>query len=226
MPTVQIPASQVNSITYQDGSWTGTRNNPSGTIQSTGVRDAWIKQVAGRGGTIYDIARIFTIFDTSAYAGSITAVNLAFSSQGSPNTSMDVIAVESVAYGGSPGGFLTINDYSALNQAQTYTSQTSIPTVGTSIVMSGNVNFVTLANTGTANIAIINGSYDQQDIDPGGSSWTEIYLDINSSLLSSTFLEITYTAAGYGYNVNGVAPADISRIYGVATADIAEVNGV
>tara|TARA_R110000782_G_scaffold162141_1_gene254033 strand:+ start:547 stop:1230 length:684 start_codon:yes stop_codon:yes gene_type:complete len=227
MPVSQVQANQVNSITYQDNSWSGCRTNPAGTIQpQPSTRDAWIKKQAGRGGTIYDIARIFTIFDTSAFAGTITAVDLVFNSLGSPNTLMNVIAVESTAYGGSPTGPINISDYGAINWAQTYTSQTSIPTAGVGMILAGNANFVSLANTGTANIAIINGTYDQQDVDPAGQIWTEIYLDIDEQNLGSTYLSITHTAAGYGNDVNGVASADISSINAVATADIFEVNGI
>tara|TARA_B110000902_G_scaffold249470_1_gene307694 strand:- start:2135 stop:2818 length:684 start_codon:yes stop_codon:yes gene_type:complete len=227
MPVSQVLASQVNSLTYQDNSWSGCRTNPNGSIQPPpSTRDAWVKKQAGRGGTIYDIARIFTIFDTSAFAGTITAVDLLFSSLGSPNTLMNVIAVESTAYGGSPTGPINISDYGALNWAQTYTAANSIPTAGTGITLTGNANFVSLANTGTANIAIINGAYDQQDVDPAGQIWTEIYLDIDEQNLGSTYLSITHTAAGYGNDVNGVASADISSINAVATADIFEVNGV
>ena len=69
-------------------------------------------------------------------------------------------------------------------------------------------------------------SYDQQNIDPGGSPWTEIYLDIDEQNLPTTFLEVTYTPSGYGNGVNGVASADIGGINDVATADIYQVNGV
>jgi hypothetical protein len=227
MAVVQIPANQVNSIYYNDQGWTTTRTAPAGTIQPPpSTKDAWIYQASGRSGIIYNIARIFAIFDTSAYAGTITAVDLYFYSLGSPNIFMDVIAVESGAYGGSPTGPITIGDYSFINWAQTYTAQTPIPTAGTGMVLAGNANLVALANSGVANIAIINGSYDQQDIDPGGSPWTEIYLDIDEQNLPTTFLEVTYTPSGYGNDVNGVASADISSINGVATADIFEVNGV
>ena len=227
MPVSQVPASNLKSLTYQDNSWSGCRTSIAGTVQLPGAtRDVWIKKQAGRGGTIYDIARSFAIFDTSAFAGTITAVDLVFDSLGSPNTLMNVIAVESTAYGGSPTGPISSTDYSALNWAQTYTAQTSIP-FGPSpgLTFAGNASFISLANTGTANIAIINGQYDQQDIDPAGQIWTEIYVNIDDLNPALTYLNITHTAAGYGNDVNGVASADISSINAVATADIFEVNG-
>lgn len=227
MAVAQIPANQVNSIAANaQTSWPGVWGAASGNIQPPpSTQDAWVSQQPGRSGIIYNLARIFAIFDTSAYAGTITAVDLVFYSLGSPNTSMDVIAVESVAYGNTPTGPLTPTDYSAINWAQTYTAQTAIPTAGT-YVLTGNANLVALANTGTANIAIINGSYDQQNIDPAGQPWTEIYLDIDEQNLATTFLDVTYTPAGYGNDVNGVASANISSINAVATANISQVNGI
>ena len=228
MAVVQIPANQVNSIAANaNTTWPAVWGAFSGNIQPPpSTQDAWVAQQAGRSGIIYNLARIFAIFDTSAYAGTITAVDLYFYSLGSPNLFMDVIAVESVAYGGSPTGPLTPTDYSAMNPAQTYTAQTSIPTAGTGMVLAGNANLVALANTGTANIAIINGSYDQQNIDPGGSPWTEIYLDIDEQNLATTYLDVTYTPSGYGNDVNGVASANIASVNGVATANIASINSV
>ena len=75
----------------------------------------------------------------------------------------------------------------------------------------------------------------------GSSAWTDSDLDglrlsINTApedppassqaTVVKAWVEVTYTAAGYGHAVSGVAAANISKVNGVATASISKVNGI
>ena len=53
--------------------------------------------------------------------------------------------------------------------------------------------------------------------DPPGFSFANVV---------KAYIEVTYTPAGYGNSVMGVASGNISKINGVATANISKVNGV
>lgn len=75
----------------------------------------------------------------------------------------------------------------------------------------------------------------------GSSAWTDSDLDglrlavdttpedppaVSQATVVKAWVEVTYTAAGYGNNVNGVAAANIGKVNGVATASIGKVNGI
>ena len=75
----------------------------------------------------------------------------------------------------------------------------------------------------------------------GSSAWTDSDLDglrlavdttpedppaVSQATVVKAWVEVTYTAAGYGNNVNGVAAANISKVNGIATASISKVIGV
>ena len=75
----------------------------------------------------------------------------------------------------------------------------------------------------------------------GSTAWNDSDLDglrlnINTSpedppspsyaTVIKAWVEVTYTAAGYGNKVNGVAAASIGKVDGVATANISKVIGV
>ena len=76
---------------------------------------------------------------------------------------------------------------------------------------------------------------------PAASTWSTVALNglrlnINTSPedppgfsfanVVKAYIEVTYTPAGYGNSVMGVASGNISKINGVATANISKVNGV
>tara|TARA_R100000008_G_scaffold82720_1_gene67281 strand:+ start:1691 stop:2272 length:582 start_codon:yes stop_codon:yes gene_type:complete len=75
----------------------------------------------------------------------------------------------------------------------------------------------------------------------GSSAWTDSDLDglrlsINTipedppsssyANVVKAWVEVTYTPAGYGHAVNGIAAASISRVNGITTTSISKVNGV
>tara|TARA_Y100001963_G_scaffold28890_1_gene39254 strand:- start:1 stop:588 length:588 start_codon:yes stop_codon:yes gene_type:complete len=91
-------------------------------------------------------------------------------------------------------------------------------------------------------------SYNPQDhygtartTSDGSSAWTDSDLDglrlsINTSPADppsvsyanvvKAWVEVTYTPAGYGHAVNGIAATSISKVNGIATASISKVNGI
>ena len=75
----------------------------------------------------------------------------------------------------------------------------------------------------------------------GSSAWDDSKLDdlrlevntipedppgVSQATVVKAWVEVTYTAAGYGNNVNGVSAANISKVNGIATASISKVNGI
>ena len=75
----------------------------------------------------------------------------------------------------------------------------------------------------------------------GSSAWDDTKLDdlrievntlpedppgVSQATVVKVWVEVTYTPAGYGNNVKGVAAANISKVNGIATASISKVNGI
>ena len=71
----------------------------------------------------------------------------------------------------------------------------------------------------------------------GSNVWTDARLDglnlfitctsgAHMHILQQVYIKVTYVLSGYGFDVAGVASANISQIKGVATANISQVIGV
>ena len=94
----------------------------------------------------------------------------------------------------------------------------------------------THANTAGAGFQTFTGT--ARTTSDGSSAWTDsdldglgIFLTCNavpgSHFVQQMYIEVTYVeVSGYGFDVSGVASANISQIKGVATANISQVIGV
>ena len=82
-------------------------------------------------------------------------------------------------------------------------------------------------------------NYTSRTTSDGSSAWTDSDLDGlylhwvfepptagSVILLQQAYLTVTYSTAGYGHTVSGVAAANIGAVDGVATANIEKVIGV
>jgi len=225
MATATIGVSQIESIRSGFFStWLGARNAASGTINTQPYsEDVQIYYVSGARGVNYQVSRIFAIWDTSAYAGSITACDIELDSLGQGGNVLDVIPIESGAYGGLPAGPLSPSDFSFINYAQTYSTATSWAGIGP-ISFTGNVNLTALANSGIVNICFVDQTYDLNNVDPFGGFSSDDWSDVSNSLVRN-ILRITYTS-GYTHTINGVPGADIGSMNGVSSGDLGTVNGV
>jgi len=225
MPTATISTSQIESIrSNYFSTWLGARNAASGIINTQPYsEDVQIYYVAAGRGVTYQVSRIFAIWDTSAYAGSITACDIELDSLGQGGNVLEVIPIESGAYGNSPSGPLSPSDFSFINYAQTYSGAVSWPGPGI-IPFTGNANLIALANTGTVNICFVDANYDLNNIDPYTGFSSDDWGDVSSNL-ARNILRITYTA-GYSHTINGVPGANIGSMNGVPSGNLGTVNGV
>ena len=94
----------------------------------------------------------------------------------------------------------------------------------------------THANTAGAGFQTFTGT--TRTTSDGSSAWTDSNLDDLGlfltagagpfvQILQQLYIEVTYVeVSGYGFDVSGVASANISQIKGVATANISQVIGV
>lgn len=225
MPTTTVPVSQIESIKSNFyNTWLGARNAASGTINTQPYsEDVQIYYIAGARGVNYQVSRIFAIWDTSAYAGSITACDIELDSLGQAGNVLDVIPIESGAYGGTPTGPLSPSDFSFINYAQTYSTATPWGGAGP-ISWTGNANLVALANSGIVNICFVDQTYDLNNVDPYVGFSSDDWGDVSGST-ARNILRITYTA-GYSHTINGVPGANIGSMNGVPSGNLGTVNGV
>ena len=225
MATAIIPASDWGSITSNNQpTWAGARGASTGTIQSPNVlEDVEIYAIAGSRSNTYRVSRFFMWFDTSPYAGNITALDYYFPSGGQQGNA-EYIIDESTAFGGSGGSPLVGNDFNnaAFQTQLTGPFQWSFAPI---VTVSGLSNAVLLANTGVLNSAILDYNYDDSNVSPNLPTTTSV--DIVQGEPIDIYIEITYsTGWAGGSSINGVALADLGSMNGVPFSDIASINGI
>jgi len=188
--------------------WKDCVDAPNGLVQTSNVSNQqdigpWV--IVGRSSTTYRLGRTFCYFDTSAYAGSITALDLEFgvSSVGGMN---DYIVCESYAYSGGTTNTLSPTDFDRGNSWDPSTALSNSQTfVGGLNTVSLNASAVSLANGGTLNLIIIDYDYDYPDTAPGSGNY---YGTINVG--TSFDLEVTYTT-GFD-SINGITYTGLSQV--------------
>jgi hypothetical protein len=222
MPQVGIAYSNWGVIgSGNHSSFSNARNATNGGILNKSLTPLHIlvSAFAGRGGGVYNINRTFVWWDTSQYAGSITAVDFTFLAAQEQGGAYYIIQ-ESTAFGGNGSSSLVGSDYSSLT-ATSYANRGPW-NPGAMTPFSGNAASVSAANTGIVIIAIINWDYDYNNINPmlPTDEWAEV--DANANQLE---LLVTYTS-GYGNEVSGVTSTNIGEVEGVTTANIGEISGI
>ena len=208
-----------------------TRDDPTGTYADTrttalitaGTRSAYL---LNRGTYIGFNSRSFFFFDLSSIVGTITAATLKVYA-GTTGNSVDTVIVEGTAWN-FDGSVTTLDlpDYSALAFTTPYSSPKLSWTASAYNSYALNATAISAMNTnGYLNAALITDDYDYKPQAPTlGDDWGVLISYANGSFPQQ--LDITYTPAGYGNDVNGVASDSIVSINGVATADIVTVNGI
>ena len=181
---------------------------------------------SGKGGQVGTNTRFFVFFDTSGVGGTITAATLNI--RGSTiGTSVDTQPVEATAWGGGGGtSTLGTGDYDAVDFSTTYATALTTWAQNTYNTYTLNATAISDMNTnGYLNVALLTEDYDLKGISPAlGGDW---FVHIHHRDASNPhYLDITYTPAGYGNDINGVASANIDSVIGVASANISTVIGV
>ena len=184
--------------------------------------------ISSRGSFSGFCGRIFLFFDdldTATGGGTITAATLKVYNPSSSNA-IDTVPVESTAWNAGTDTTLDAADYSNLDQSVTY-SNTKLTWGGGYNDYTLNATAISAMNTdGYLNTAVIEGEHDQGNTNPttGATSETATVRFLDSS--NPIKLELTYTPAGYGHDINGVSSGNIVSVNGVATADIVSFIGV
>jgi len=198
-----------------------TTFNSVGEDKSGGLPS--INYSSGKTGQIGDCTRGYFFFDVSGVGGTITAATLKIYGALYTN-SVDTIAVESTAWGGS-GGTSTVatGDYDAIDFNTNYSNALTSWTNNTYNNFTLNATSISDMNTnGYLNVALLNYDYDYSGVGPSLGFSQEVGIRFYST--NRNKLEITYTPAGGVGEVAGVALASIAEISGATS--IGKVNGV
>lgn len=236
MATTTINATYQGEVGYSTIAalnWSAVRNASTGnssqtfttnTTRASAIRASRIS--SGRTQT-RQIIRTYLFFDLSSVSGTITGLTLRVLGGGG-SSSTGVTVIKSTAWGGS-GGTTTLatGDFGNVDFATSYLSGPNPTTWSTAAYNVYNIgNAVSDANTnGYINCALVESTYDYGNTDPFLGTTVDAgveFIDPSNPIK----VEVTYTPAGYGNDVIGVASANIDSVIGVASADIGTVIGV
>jgi len=218
------------AMRYVTESWSTQRNHASATTVSDSIAsyNSAIRafHTAGRGADTYNIVRSYFYFDTSGITGTVSSATLKiYGCCG--NSTADVIAIKSTAFGGDGSASLAASDYGAIDFSTAYSAE--LATWSTS-----GYNNITLNATATADIknnnafivCLVEHDHDYADSAPSSAGFTSgAYYDHNTGTSKDPYIDYTL-ATGYGNDVNGVASANIAKVDGVATANIEKIIGI
>ena len=240
MAVSSIDATYQGRIECTDGpeakpiNWNSSvRTQATGTAVTTYSSNSLVSNAIGvynlltKGAYYVGCYRTFLFFDVSSITSLYTITAATLRVLGYANNTGGVIPVAATAWGGNgSSSTLSTSDYSNLTFATTYA--TAITSWNTSAYNDFTLNATAISamnSNGYLNCALINDTYDQADGSLVASN--EFYngvefLDGTNDILVS----LTYSSAGYGNDVNGVAAASIASVNGVATANISTVIGV
>lgn len=233
MPSATINSSAQGSILTGTAStgihfvWKDCVLAPNGIVQTSSVANQqdigpWV--VAARSGNNFRLGRTFCYFDTSAYAGTITALSLDFGSSGTSGIN-DYIVCESYAFNNGNSGTLSPGEFdrnsgwdvnTALSGQQSFVGGLNTVTL--------NGSAVALANGGLLNLVLIDYTYDYPDSAPGVGTH---YGTINVG--TSFQLDITYTTASGFDSINGTTYTGLSQVNSVNRTGfgiIDEINSI
>ena len=236
MATTTINATYQGEVGYSltaAPNWSTVRNASTGTFATTHTtnttRPGAIRssRVSFGRTQVRQIIRTYLFFDLSSVSGTITGLTLSvLGGGGDSSTSVNVI--ESTAWGGS-GGTTTLaaGDFGNVDFATSYLSGINPTTWSTAAYNVYNIgNAVSDANTnGYINCALVENTYDYGNTEPTLGTTVDAgveFIDPSNPIK----VEVTYTPAGYGNDVIGVASANIDNVIGVASADIDNIIGV
>tara|TARA_R100001510_G_C7642812_1_gene200371 strand:- start:801 stop:1556 length:756 start_codon:yes stop_codon:yes gene_type:complete len=250
MPVIYSSSSGTSNdgqlINIGHSSWANARDATSSShISTTSQSSSAFTQVhrfAGRGGTAYGVYRSFVVFDTSGITGTVASATLSI--YGVSQNDGSIIAVKSTAFGGDGGTALAKADFDAIVGWSAGSSLAgSATTYGSNIFKPPSDTWSTSGyNDFTATSDLLADMQNNDVVIICFMNYINDYL--NSALTVNAFLDtggyyanytgtsrdpkIDYTlaATGYGDTVNGVAPANISKVNDVATANIDKVIGV
>lgn len=189
---------------------------------------------SGKGGTNYQISRLFCAFDTSSYSSGFTITNLTFNWRNTTSTTCSpticfpqFIVVKSTAQGDADTDLAVSDFYSSVDFSTSYSSSTNLTSSNADASISLNATAVTAFQTGLLKIVIVQYGNDYSNSDPSSDLTQRMYANYASGSSGYVpYIEFTAVASGYGNNVNGVDNADIEKVIAVSGGDIEKIIGV
>ena len=229
MPTVYASNSGY-VYRFRTESWATVRDNASGTVKhdnvshnSFGIRAL---HTAGRGANSYMISRSYFYFDTSGITGTVSSATLKI--YGVSQSTADVIAIKSTAFGGDGGTAIALADYSAIDFSTAYSAELATWSTSGYNDITLNVAAATdMKNNNAFIVCLVEHDHDYANSAvTGNQNFTSgLYYDPVGGTSKDPYIDYV-VATGYGNSVNSVASANIGKIDGVATASIEKLIGV
>ena len=189
---------------------------------------------SGKGGTNYQISRLFCAFDTSSYSSGFTISNMKFYWRNTTSTTCSpticfpqFIVVKSTAQGDADTDLAVSDFYSSVDFSTSYSNSTNLTSSNSDANIALNSTAITAFQTGLLKIVIVQYGNDYSNSDPSSDLTQRMYANYASGSSGYVpYIEFDAVASGYGNNVNGVDNADIEKVIAVSGGDIEKIIGV
>ena len=178
---------------------------------------------SGRGGGTIRFKRVFVYFDTSGISSDVASATIRVTGySGASSATADTLFVISTAFGGDGSSNLTTAEFNDIDYTKSRTAVINAASYDADGTNDYTVNADGLTQIRDSNALIL--ALIEEDADLNNTEGSDAARGIPINM--SVNFTLTYTLAGYGNNVIGVASANIAKVNGVATADISKIIGI
>ena len=178
---------------------------------------------SGRGGGTIRFKRVFVYFDTSGISSDVASATIRVTGySGAGSATADTLFVVSEAFGTDGSSNLTTAEFNDIDYTKSRTAVINAASYDADGTNDYTVNADGLTQIRDSNALILALIEEDADLNNTEGSDAARGMPINMSVNFT----LTYTLAGYGNNVIGVASANIAKVNGVATADISKIIGI
>ena len=178
---------------------------------------------SGRGGGTIRFKRVFVYFDTSGISSDVASATIRVTGySGAGSATADTLFVISTAFGGDGSSNLTTAEFNDIDYTKSRTAVINAASYDADGTNDYTVNADGLTQIRDSNALIL--ALIEEDADLNNTEGSDAARGIPINM--SVNFTLTYTLAGYGNNVIGVASANIAKVNGVATADISKIIGI
>ena len=178
---------------------------------------------SGRGGGTMRFKRTFVYFDTSGVSSDVASATIRVTGySGAGSATADTLFVISTAFGTDGSSNLTTAEFNDIDYTKSRTAVINAASYDADGTNDYTVNAAGLTQIRDSNALIL--AFIEEDADLNNTEGSDAARGIRINM--SVNFTLTYTLAGYGNNVIGVASANIAKVNGVATADISKIIGI
>ena len=178
------------------GASTGTGASDTSYTKADAIR---VMSSSGRGSTLHYISRSYFYFDTSGITGTVASATLRI--YGKDNTTADVIAVKSDAFGGDGGTGLVQDDYNNIDFSTPYSSEFALwgTSASPNIITLNATALTDIKNNNAFIVSVIEHDYDYSNSTPsvGTDDKSGMYFDPYGGTSRDPHIDYTL-ATGYG----------------------------